>query len=80
MAEWDQRDPLIRQKLRYCPLVMADLSAGKFVLVSPGVVDEVCCIVDCWEVNETRACLRALSIMNGASKSSAEVYRELVSA
>jgi hypothetical protein len=30
-------------------MVMADLSAGTFVLVSSGVVDEVCCIVDCWE-------------------------------
>jgi hypothetical protein len=49
MAEWDQVEPRIRQKLRYCPMVMADLSAGTFVLVSSGVVDEVCCIVDCWE-------------------------------
>jgi hypothetical protein len=30
-------------------MVMADLSAGTFVLVSSGDVDEVCCIVDCWE-------------------------------
>ena len=30
---------------------MADLSAGTFVLVSSGVVNEVCCIVDCWEAN-----------------------------
>jgi hypothetical protein len=55
MAEWDQGDPLIRQKVRYCPLLKADLSAGTFVLLS-GVqnavdVDVVCCIVDCWEAN-----------------------------
>ena len=49
MTEWDQVDPLIQQKQRYCPMVMADLSAGTFVLFSSGLIDEVCCIVDCWE-------------------------------
>ena len=55
MAEWDQGDPRIRQKLRYCPLLMADLSAGTFVLVSgvQNAVDVVCCIIDCWEANGT---------------------------
>jgi hypothetical protein len=57
MAEWDEGDPVISQKLRYCPLLMADLSAGTFVLVC-GVsdlvdVNVVCCIVDCWEANGT---------------------------
>jgi hypothetical protein len=57
MAEWDQGDPLITQKLRYCPLLMSALSAGTFVLVS-GVQDVVdvkvvCCIVDCWGANGT---------------------------
>ena len=57
MAEWDEGDPVISQKLRYCPRLMADLSAGTFVLVC-GVsdlvdVDVVCCIVDCWEANGT---------------------------
>lgn len=55
MAEWDLGDPLIIQKLRYCPLLMADLSAGTFVLVS-GIQDLVdvsviCCIVDCCDPN-----------------------------
>ena len=67
MAEWDQLEPSIRQKLRYCPMVMADLLAGTFMLVSSGVVDEVCWIVDCCEAP------------NGASESTMKVnvFREM---
>jgi hypothetical protein len=51
MDELDERDPIIRKKLRYCPKVMADLLAGTFVLVSTGNDDllVICCIVDCFE-------------------------------